>query len=201
MIVAYFPHQTNRETRSPNSVKLPSQPQPASMSATSQYYRSVNNHSLYQTYPSSDHEQLYVTTWQQDTKPPLCEGPPAPFLLYTQGGEDSISHLTSPLQGWPAGDVRQNSNLECNQPFQTQSIVPQLLNSCGSVVGPTSVPHQNHETSQQYHQHVSATRQDLSLSQPAPTYQDDERCNPAIASTVFIPRGLGAAKLGTLVVD
>ena len=98
------------DTRSPDTSceLVRCQPQPASMSTSSQYYRSASH---YQHLPTSNHDQqLYAlaTAWQEDPSHDSYAGSspsPAPFLHYTQAGTDSGSllHSSAPPAWSPSG--------------------------------------------------------------------------------------------------
>jgi hypothetical protein len=168
-----------RVTHTPDSVKLRSQPQPVSMSTTSQYYRNASAHSHYQNLPNSSQEHLYAlaTAWQPEPDPASYAGPPpAPFLHYAPGGVDSTSHPASSPRSWPAAYVRQDLQ-QWTQSVDEQSLAPRSAHPYGAIAdGSASVlPLRNDEALPPYqHQPISSSRQGISLSPPGPTYRSAE---------------------------
>lgn len=86
------------------------QPQSASMSTSSHYYRSASH---YPSIPTSNHEHLYGlgSTWQdanQDSPAgPLPAGVGPSFNHYAQAGVHSASANNSTIPSWPSGYDRQ----------------------------------------------------------------------------------------------
>lgn len=143
-----------------------SQPQPASMSTSSQYYRSRAH---YQHFPSSNHEHMYAlaATWQQDPNHDSYAGPlPAPLLHYTQAGVDSASlHPPSAPPPWAAGYVRPEHH-EWNQQGASQAFTarspPQYAHAHAEgpapLPNPAGEPQYQHPLSPQEHSFPAAER-------------------------------------------
>lgn len=168
------PSRRMRDTRTPESVKLRSQPQPASMATSPQYYRSANNHAHYQNFPPNNNDHLY-TLWQQDSNHPPYNGPPpAPFLHYSQGGAASVAHSNSTSHDWSSGYARQ-SNQAWSQSVDSGSYAARSAIPYDAVGGAASVLHQPHENPRpDYHDEPPSNRHELPLSPQANAYRDSD---------------------------
>jgi hypothetical protein len=175
-----------RDTYAPLSVELRSQPQAASMSTSSQYYRSASAHSHYQNFPNSDHGQLYaLPAWQQQPDHASYAGPsPAPFPHFAPGGAESIS-VSQPASAphpWSPGYARQEHQLWT--PSEDQNFASRSGNPYTAVEGYPSVQQPNLDASRQYQHHQNLTsRPDIASSTPGHTYPSADRFHyPRIAS-------------------
>ena len=165
-----------RDTYAPLSVELHSQPQAASMSTSSQYYRSASAHSHYQNLTHSDHGQLYaLPAWQQQPDHASFSGPsPAPFPHFAQGGAESVSQPASAAQTWSPGYARQEHQLWT--PSEDENFPSRSGNPYTAVEGYASVPQPNLDASRQYQHHPSlTTRHDIASSIPGHSFLNAER--------------------------
>ena len=139
--------------------------QSASMSTSSQYYRSANPHSPYQNFPSNAHEQAYANylgTWQ-DTSPTSYTGPSSvPLAHYPHAGLGSdFDRTQQPLapQTWNASYAQPNVQqwntavADCVN-VNEQTFAPRLAGSYDIVEGGASVQHRAPNIARPYpHQH------------------------------------------------
>lgn len=155
--------------QTPNSCSkvVRSQPQPASMSTSSQYYRSANPHSHYHNFSSNSHDQAYanfIGTWQESNHTSYAGPSSVPLLHYPQAGLSSefpSSHQPPAPPVWNAGYTRPNPqewNTAVSDHANEQSFAPRLDNSYDIAEGGASVqhttpniarpcPHQHHQQS------------------------------------------------------
>lgn len=164
------------------------QPQPASMSTSSQYYRSANPHSHYQTFPSNSHEQTYasyVGTWQ-DSNHTSYSGPSSgPLSHYSQAGLSS--DFSNPRQppappAWNAGYARPNLqewSSSASNHVNEQSFAQRAGGSYHFAGGGASVQHIAPNVARpyphQHHQQASEAEHEQPLTSSVNDFRDTER--------------------------
>ena len=165
-----------------------SQPQSASMSTSSQYYRSANPHSHYQNYQSNPHDQAYpnYTGAWQDSNQASYTGPSSVSLLqYPQTGLSSDfprPHQPPPPETWEVGYAQpggQPWSATVNAPANEQSFEARLSGSYNTVEGGTSVQRRAPNLARQYthphQQQVSTAEHEQPLASPDVSHRNAER--------------------------
>lgn len=167
--------------------------QSASMSTSSQYYRSANphSHSHYQNFPSNAHEQAYANylgTWQ-DNSPTAYTGPSSvPLAHYPHAGLGSdFDRTQQPLapQAWNASyaqpNVQWNTAVADCVNVNEQTFAPRLAGSYDIVEGGASVQHRAPNIARpyppQHHQQAVTAQQqhEQPLTSPDPGFRETDR--------------------------
>lgn len=167
-----------------------SQPQFASMSASSQYYRSANPHSHYQNFPNNNHEQAYtnyIGTWQDSNHISYTGPSSVPLAHYPQAGLGSdFARPQQPhiAQTWNAAyaqpNVQQwNTAVSESDSVNEQSFAPRLGGSYDIAEGGAPVQHRAPNVARpyphQHHQQASTAEHEQSLTSPDGTFRDTDR--------------------------
>ena len=164
-----------------------SQPQSASMSTSSQYYRSANPHSHYQNFANNSHDQTYATyigPWQDSNHTSYAGPSSVPLLHYPQAGlsSDFPRPQQPPPAAWNAGYAHtpaQEWDTTVNDQVSAQSFVPRLGSSYDIVEGGASVQHTTPNVARPYphrhHQQASAAEHEQPLASPESGFRDAER--------------------------
>lgn len=165
-----------------------SQPPSASMSASSQYYRSANPHSHYQNFQGNTHDQAYansIGTWQ-DSNYASYSGPSSvPLLQYPQAGlsSDFPRPLQPPApQTWEAGYAHpsvQSWSTPVNDRVNERNFEARLGGSYDTVEGGASVQRTIPNVARQYphtqHQQASTAKHEQPLTAPDANFRDTEQ--------------------------
>ncbi|KAH6618588.1 hypothetical protein C7974DRAFT_32878 [Boeremia exigua] len=163
-----------------------SQPLSASMSTSSQQYRSANPHSHYQHY-HSNHDQAYTNYTEpwQDSNHGSYTGPSSvPLLQYPHAGLSSdFARPSQPPtpQTWNAAYAQPSEqpwNASVSDRVNEQSFEPRLGGSYDTAEGGASVQHTSNAARPYPHQHpqqASTAEHDQPLTSPDDAFRDTER--------------------------
>jgi hypothetical protein len=175
------------------------------MSTSSQYYRNASTHPHYHDFPANNQEHLYAlaaSSWQQDLNHASYTGPsPVPFLHYTQGGAESVSHPSSAPgpQTWPAAYARQESQ-GWVQPVDDPSFASRSALHYDVAEGSTSVLHStpDPELLRQYQgQQSTNTRPEIASRNEGNVYPSTARVHELQATNVGTEDVVSCAKSAT----
>lgn len=181
----------------PEVVRRP--PQPASMSTSSQCYRSANPHSHYQAFANSSHDQTYATyigPWQDGTHTPYTGPLSVPLLHYPQAGLSSDFPRPQQPHAPPTWNAvytqphAQEWNATVNDRVSEESFAPRLSGSYDIVEGGASVQHTTPNEARpyphQHHQHASTTEHEQPLPSPESSFRDTERLTALRITSVSV---------------
>lgn len=189
-IACRFASTRMSHAQSPNSCPevVRCQPQSASMSTSSEYYRSAHPHSHYQNFPSGAHEQDYadyLRTWQ-DTSHASYTGPssvPLNLAHYPQPGLGSdYARPQQPhvQQTWNASYAPPDVQVQqWNACVNEQTFAPRLSAPYDIVEGGASVQHSAPNVARpyphQHHQQPATATHEQPLTSPDHTFRDTDR--------------------------
>ena len=179
---------SHAETPNSCSEVVRSQPQSASMSTSSQYYRSANPHSHYQNFSSNSHDQTYTSfigTWKDSNHTPYAGPSSVALLHYPQAGLTSDFPRTHQPSGpplWNAGYSQpslQEWDTTASDNADEQSFAPRLAGSYDIAEGGASVQHTTPNVARpyphQHHQRAPAAEHERTLTSPQGGFKDTER--------------------------
>lgn len=174
-----------------------SQPPSASMSTSSQYYRSANSHSHYQNFQSNSHDQAYATflgTWQ-DNHPSYAGPSSVPLLHYPQAGLSSDfprPHQPPAPQSWNADYAQHGWSTTVGDRVNEQSFAPRLaapydIAEAGASVQHHTPPNVARPYPRQHHQQASTAEHEPPLASPEGAFGDTERFTALRIASVSLP--------------
>jgi hypothetical protein len=163
------------------------------MSTSSQYYRSANPHTHYQSFPSSSHDQTYASfigTWQDSNHTSYAGPSSVPLLHYSQAGLSSdfpSSHQPSAPPVWNAAYARPSLQEwtstvsdHVSDHVSEQSFAPRLGGSYDIAEGSgASVQHTTPNVARpyplQHHQHAPDAEHEQTSASLESGFRDTER--------------------------